>query len=332
MRFKVEDEGVGVPIPRVTGHPVYGLFAGALLIARNGSGGSGAREIRLKIPDILTGHLGIEVGSAPASAATVVTDEDPRRSRSPLDGGVRHVALMRPAELVVRYLEVPNARADNRPWAGAFVCSDDPDIHSVFAAAEPPAHDDWIPERIDNVVERRLVNRTVNHLIPTAVRDAFTVASHSTGASTSDAPSLAAAADGFSKMFLSGPAGTDDLKEQRRNVKLARGARISRPSFVGLVVRAGTKVAQYHIRLTGVTDGSVRIRASATIALDGLRLDDDVPPDLARPEIIGWRGPGALIASNQNQTDVVCGGDGDFVFDVAFRGEYAIAVSCEVVK
>lgn len=333
MRFQVEDEGVIVPVPRATVHPVYGLFASALLMARDRSGASGARELRLKSPAIVTGHLGLEVGSAPVAGPPVSRDtEDVWPPRSPFDGGARHVALMRPTELIVRYLEVPNARADSRPWAGAFVCSDDPDIQRIFAMAEPPAHDDWIPGRIEDVVERRLVNRTVNHLIPAAVRDAFGAA-RVMATSTSDAPSLAAASDSFSRQFLSGPAPRrGPAGQERRSVpsRRPRGARISGPWFEELVCQDGSRVARYRVCLTGVVDESVCIRARATIAVEGLRSDEDAPPDMARPEIICWRRSGDVIASNR--ADVEISRDGELTFEVAFRGDYAITVSCEIIK
>lgn len=51
---------------------------------------------------------------------------------------MHHVALMRPAELVVRYLEGRPAPDEDREWAGVFRCSDEPDIETAFANSEPP--------------------------------------------------------------------------------------------------------------------------------------------------------------------------------------------------
>ncbi len=138
MRFRVEDEGRMVPIPRVASHPVYSLFASALLAARDRTGASGAREIRLQKPDIVTGHLALEVGAERQEADAGKETPEAARFRSPVEDGAHHVALMRPSERVVRYLEVLNARADRSAWAGVFLCAADMDVQNAFARSEPP--------------------------------------------------------------------------------------------------------------------------------------------------------------------------------------------------
>ena len=53
---------------------------------------------------------------------------------------------MRPAELVVKYLEGPALPTDSVEYGGVFIC--DEEVEEAFAAAEPPAHDDWIPDNL----------------------------------------------------------------------------------------------------------------------------------------------------------------------------------------
>ena len=58
--------------------------------------------------------------------------------------GCHSVALMRPAELVVKYLPGPKLPSRYADYAGVFICA--PELENIFASAEPPAHDDWLPE------------------------------------------------------------------------------------------------------------------------------------------------------------------------------------------
>ena len=58
-----------------------------------------------------------------------------------MDTDVHHVALMRKAELVVRYEAGPPLPGDHFGYAGVFKCDDD--VDEIFRRSEPPTHDDW---------------------------------------------------------------------------------------------------------------------------------------------------------------------------------------------
>jgi len=60
---------------------------------------------------------------------------------APFDNRCHHVALMRDAELVVRYEE--GEELSEGDYAGLFIVSHDTEIDQAFADSEPPAHDDW---------------------------------------------------------------------------------------------------------------------------------------------------------------------------------------------
>lgn len=61
-----------------------------------------------------------------------------------------HTALMRQPELVVKYLSGTAMPSDKLGYAGIFIA--DEDVDAVFASAEPPTHDNWVPDSLD---ERR---------------------------------------------------------------------------------------------------------------------------------------------------------------------------------
>jgi hypothetical protein len=66
----------------------------------------------------------------------------------PIEEPARHVALMRnSAELVVKYLPALPLAEPGFRWMGVF--KPVPEMDSVFASSEPPAHDDWVPDGVE---------------------------------------------------------------------------------------------------------------------------------------------------------------------------------------
>lgn len=65
---------------------------------------------------------------------------------SPFAGITHHTALMRQAELVVKYLEGKPLSSSSIGYAGVFIA--DTAVDPVFAKSEPPTHDDWSPNSL----------------------------------------------------------------------------------------------------------------------------------------------------------------------------------------
>ncbi len=61
-------------------------------------------------------------------------------------GDPHHVCLMRSPELVVRYFEGPMTSSVHQVYAGVFRADDA--LDEVYAAAEPPTHDNWVHEQL----------------------------------------------------------------------------------------------------------------------------------------------------------------------------------------
>jgi hypothetical protein len=70
-----------------------------------------------------------------------------------------HLALMRGAELIVRYVPGPvhPNEADGVEWAAVFKC--DPSHDELFARAEPPTHDNWRRGTSRRAMRSTIVNR-----------------------------------------------------------------------------------------------------------------------------------------------------------------------------
>ncbi|MGY1858079.1 hypothetical protein [Modestobacter sp. SYSU DS0290] len=78
-----------------------------------------------------------------------------------VDGDPHHVCLMRSPELVVRYQEGPTTSSVHSVYAGVFRADDDMD--DVYAAAEPPTHDNWVSEQLTGH-ERTFIRATFMRL------------------------------------------------------------------------------------------------------------------------------------------------------------------------
>jgi hypothetical protein len=143
MDFRVLDDTREVRVPNPRSHQRLREFVEAMDRQREDPGEDAEllldREIRALRPARRLGRLVIKKGS-------VVTVDSPER---PVPVGARltadalhHVALMRNAELVVRYLPGAVPVAARMGYAGVFKCS--VDVDEAFRAAEPPTHDDWV--------------------------------------------------------------------------------------------------------------------------------------------------------------------------------------------
>ncbi|MEU2349865.1 hypothetical protein [Modestobacter sp. NPDC049651] len=78
-----------------------------------------------------------------------------------VDGDPHHVCLMRSPELVVRYHEGPTTSSVHSVYAGVFRADDAMD--DVYAAAEPPTHDNWVSEQLTGH-ERTFIRATFMRL------------------------------------------------------------------------------------------------------------------------------------------------------------------------
>ena len=73
----------------------------------------------------------------------------------PFNGLCHHVALMRKPELVVKYIPGPPLPSGQIEYAGVFIV--DEEVDKVFANAEPPTHDDWAYQSLNNSREKTFV-------------------------------------------------------------------------------------------------------------------------------------------------------------------------------
>jgi hypothetical protein len=147
MNITVQRNGTPIALPSIEHHPVLSGHAQCLLAVRAVQTGSetaalslnypvDVEEIWLKRPLKLLGHLALTRYPVPP------------RTESPSHA----ITFMRQAELVVQYFERQELDVEGFQWAGVF--KPVVDVDDSFALAEPPAHDDWVPQAVQDKSRR----------------------------------------------------------------------------------------------------------------------------------------------------------------------------------
>lgn len=201
-----------------------------------------------------------------------------------------HVALMRPAELIVKYLPGQALPSNSVEWAGTFLCSSEHEVEKAFADAEPPAHDDWIfrflpkghsktfvktaLKRIKEQMEQLVTPQAVN---PEATQRPLAEISERMGSVL--AQSLG---DG-----LSSGRQANERRRQRGGGGSARGTRISGLRGTGPKPWKNDQVLAWFEFTVDVSAPCVcEIGGVAHAYIDGER--SETAPNGQRPEIIVW--------------------------------------------
>jgi len=327
MRFALSLDGEDVDIPNPDTDPRLTLFASAmraLVGDESPDAGLGGRVVEAwcKRPPRRVGKVSLRRGGVtPASIrrATAFAAQS-------MDQHLHHVALMRTAELVVRYEPGPVMPSDHLGYAGVFRC--DEDLDQIFRRSEPPTHDDWEPRFLAKA-ERRLVNVALKRVRDIAEDFAAPPASRPAEASdlpigefssqlaglvpTLPGPGAAiprqvAAATGNTTPH--GGAGSAEVADQASDMSSAEGAgsrsrgngadrrvNSSRPNLE--IVEAASPafvddeaVIRLSFRVRPEGCGAVRVAAHpAVMTLDGGAVERDAPEAAQKPSVLRWISP-----------------------------------------
>ncbi|MDW8260956.1 MAG: hypothetical protein RMJ35_00375 [Phycisphaerales bacterium] len=290
----VEVEGVRLRMPAPEQTPPLDLFSIAMDKVRSGDG---CVEIRSQRPAKRLGTLAIQKG--------------PRSKRCPLVGNhsvfperAHHIALMRPVELVVKYLEGPAIPDESLEWCGVFRASDEEEVERAFAESEPPAHDDWIPSNLQNRHQKTFVNVALRRIGEEAQR----VVNANGGPKPPPglATPLAQVADRLGR-FLDHVTGDGPGIPPPRRGGQPHGGRPApdgsvRPAFRRLEEYQGRVVAVFEVRVPDAVSlrGKV-LTADAAVVVDG-RSETPDPELMAPPRVLCFRriGTGQILASGNS--------------------------------
>jgi hypothetical protein len=156
MEFKLSDGDAAVRVPNPRTHPRLRSFVEAMDRQREEPGEDEElvldRSIESLRPARRLGRLVVQQGPvAPADSPERGVPEGARLTTDSL----HHIALMRNAELVVKYLPGPVPVTGRLGYAGVFRCA--VDVDHIFRRAEPPTHDDWVYRALPKGNERSFV-------------------------------------------------------------------------------------------------------------------------------------------------------------------------------
>lgn len=288
----VEIEGEALKTPRPEDCPPLDLFARAMTELRAGNG----REIRSFRPQTFLGRLAISRG--------LRADRLPAfRGESLFPARSACIALMRPAEMVVCYLDGPPLPDERTEWAGVFVTSDEKAVEEAFASSEPAAHDVWDPSALPKGPARTWVRMALARL-----REAAAGVSASTmapGGSGDTSPSIAAVA-GRLGAFLAG-VGAGGPSRGRGGGGGGSGApgrrRVSQPAFERLEMSEGQRTALFTLTVSG--RGSLtRLELVPTVSMDGSGVAATSLDGIRAPVVLGIAGPEGETIAVQPRVDI----------------------------
>lgn len=266
LSVSIDVDGQNVHVPDPEDYPPLDHFARALSDIRSGGG----QIVRSQRPAMDLGRIAMVKG--------LRSDRNPAalRADSPFPKQASHIALMRPVELVVKYVE-GEAFSDARfEWGGVFVCSDDDEVEAAFADAEPPAHDDWIPDNLPKGRSKTFVNVGLKRINEAA--RTFANPLSASGQSEEKGQSLAATATLMGRLLEGGSAKGPGRRSGGGGGGTTKRTRVSSPRFSHLEIDAGRKIAVFEAELSN--DGrstDLVLKAVPHLVMDGgIASPDDV--------------------------------------------------------
>jgi hypothetical protein len=282
MHIEVLLDGEPVELPDPTSDEVFAGYSDCLQLVRAVQDGETYTpqfntelfEIRLLNPEKLLGHLAV--------ARYPFRQSDSPSEIAEFVGPSRHVAYMRhDAELVVKYDGKQALETQGLQWAAVFkpVAA----VDNSFAAAEPPAHDDWVP----NFISDRAVKSEVNVALR-RIREAIAQHFASGDGPHSDKKSgrsVAALADSLAGLIGAVPGPSPGLRKSKSvsPTPMSRRPRVEVLSRLAGPIADGRRKIGIMVRLDDKAPAPARLEAVVGVGTDG---GVDADPDVVR--LAGW--------------------------------------------
>ena len=317
----VEVNGTPIEIPNPEEFSPLHLFVKAMRAAKEGSGNNVHRvSSRRPIKDL--GILAMEKGLRTPRRPLV-------RKDSLFPAISKHIALMRPVELVVKYLEGEALPDDRLEWGGVFIASSEPEVERAFANSEPPAHDNWIPDNLPKGRIKTYVNVALRELKEYAFN--MGVLSPSQATASSSGPPLARVAGKLGEV-LEGVGGDGAGRNGggggggRRTLQ----ARASRPVFERLehdgegTVAVFTSMVHQDARQSGTV-----LTAKAAVAIEGTAAGR-IDAFIGQPSVISIRHRDGAPKSTSDRISLD-GAEGCYEIFVRMPPDCAVTVDAQVL-
>ena len=317
---RVEVSGSPLNIPAPEHFPPLDLFSKAMRAVRTGTGND-VRPISSLRPKKRLGTLAIEAGL-----------RTPRRQlvgeASLFPALSSHIALMRPVELVVKYLEGQPLPDERLEWAGVFVASGEDEVERAFAESEPPAHDDWKPASLPRGRAKTYVNVALTRLKEAALEMGLSGTGQTGGNEAGPPLGRLARRLGLALEGVSGE-GARRRRSQGGGGRRPARARATPPRFERLESTEPGCVAVFS---TGVRQGAHRdglsLAARGAVAIEGrvFRTDGEVP----QPTVVSIRSADGRLAADSDSLELA-GSEGPFEIRVQVPGDCAVTVDAKVL-
>lgn len=312
MTFGLQWQGHDIVLP--INEPQWALLSHAFLAASGGASTDFGQvhSISSQRPRQDLGKLALmrrPANSVSVGGGTTNESAESTFGRRLVDFPLRHIALMRAPNFVVKYIEGPPAPYGLAEYAGVFRV--DSRVDAAFARSEPPTHDDWVPDQLEVTAERtyvRVAQRRIKELV-----EAF-AAPFSVQPGTTDARSVL----GFSTM-LGGlvpslhddgdPSASGNGGSPRR--RPSASSTDARTNFIGepeLVLINGIPAMVARFEVLGRPGQTATIKAlSRVMVADGFETEPPEGADI--PRVLAWRTPdGSICSTGSTCTVQVAGG------------------------
>ena len=259
--------------------PLY-LLTDSLKKARNKSEG-----VSSKRPKKLIGHFGETKASQELPADQ--TFRTYLKEESLIPEKLCHMALLRPAELIVKYNSINLINEEAPQWGAVFICENDREVEQAFARSEPPAHDDWDPTSADVTPNQKTYVNVAKREIKKKTNELAGLGKSKIIAPDSSASSLAKLAGEIGKSLIgTGIGGSDGTKPKSStgtSNKKKKALRLSKPSVIGTSIEKGLLISNFSTRLTGSNDKEVAIKFTPWVKSDDGK--ESIAPNGRSPKI-----------------------------------------------
>ena len=236
-------------------------------------------SVRSMSPKKLSGHLVI----SDRKRGALVPDLRWKRvlgEEALIPEAMAHVALLRPAELVVRYEAGSVDELDDSEWIGVFRCSDEPEIEEAFALSEPPAHDDWEPSQRLTRTQKVIVNTALKRLKFEKQKRSGQNRPEPAGSKEGDSVASLARRIGAALIGLGrGGAGAEQRPLRKPGTK-KRKLWLSKPTPCGTRIEDGLMFTSFELTLRGDSAPQAKVTIRPSIQADVSSTEESAPNGL----------------------------------------------------
>lgn len=311
FELRHEDEVISLPDPER--FPPLDLYVQAYRSAKGTA--EGGLVVRSVAPGRQTGRIGISRG---------FRNDRMAHPEGVVPGLSHHVAIMRPVELVVRYIEGPPLPAEGVEWGGVFICDGDPQIEAAFAASEPPAHDEWNPNSLADDFQRRIVRQTLTAI--GRIANQYVYPSSRPAAGGAEQPPLAAVAIRLGRLLPPDP----ELRDMGPGSGLSgsrRSWRIDAPTFVRLERQTHGVDAVFGVSAINNSPEPLVIRGRPGLVMDDRVSTETILPDGGELAVVQWTNAATGDETAGDQVALAPGAAAEFLVRIHVPGSAAVGLS-----